>query len=109
MVAGVGLVALAVDTLAVTMRRAALAGLPLLALYTVPTTVAPDGVSWVAFALGGIGYLTLLLAEARRASQPVGPADALHGAAAELPARGRDRRRWRRWAGGSEPQRWASR
>jgi transglutaminase-like putative cysteine protease len=64
-VAGVGLVALAVDTLAVTLRRAALAGLPLLALYTVPTTVAPDGVGWVAFALGGIGFLTLLLAEAR--------------------------------------------
>lgn len=63
--AGVGLVALAVDTLAVTMRRAALAGLPLLAVYTVPTSVAPDGVGWVAFALGGIGYLTLLLAEAR--------------------------------------------
>jgi transglutaminase-like putative cysteine protease len=62
---GVGLVGLAVDTIAVTYRRAALAGLPLLALYTVPTTVAPDGVSWVAFALGGIGYLTLLLAEAR--------------------------------------------
>ena len=62
---GVGLVALAVDTLAVTMRRAALAGLPLLALYTVPTTVAPGGVGWLAFALGGIGYLTLLLAEAR--------------------------------------------
>ena len=42
-VAGVGLVALAVDTLAVTFRRAALAGLPLLVLYTVPTAVAPDG------------------------------------------------------------------
>lgn len=64
-VAGVGLVALAVDTLAVTMRRAALSGLALLALYTVPTTVAPDGVGWLAFALGGTGYLTLLLAEAR--------------------------------------------
>jgi transglutaminase-like putative cysteine protease len=63
--AGVGLVALAVDTLAVTMRRAALAGLPLLVLYTVPTTVAPGGVGWLAFALGGVGYLTLLLAEAR--------------------------------------------
>ena len=36
-VGGVGLVALAVDTLAVTWRRAALAGLPLLVLYTVPT------------------------------------------------------------------------
>jgi transglutaminase-like putative cysteine protease len=63
--AGVGVVALAVDTLAVTMRRAALAGLALLALYTVPTTVAPNGVGWVAFALGGVGFLTLLLAEAR--------------------------------------------
>ncbi|MEP6761600.1 MAG: DUF3488 and transglutaminase-like domain-containing protein [Sporichthyaceae bacterium] len=64
-VGGVGLVALAVDTLAVTMRRAALAGLPLLALYTVPASVAPAGVSWEAFALGGAGYLTLLLTEAR--------------------------------------------
>lgn len=63
--AGVGLVALAVDTLAVTMGRAAMAGLPLLVLFTVPTTVAPDGVGWLAFALGGVGYLTLLLAEER--------------------------------------------
>jgi transglutaminase-like putative cysteine protease len=62
---GVGVVALLVDALAVTWRRAAVAGLPLLALYTVPTTVAPDGVGWVAFTLGGIGFLTLLLAEAR--------------------------------------------
>jgi transglutaminase-like putative cysteine protease len=64
-VGGVGLVALAVDTLAVTMRRAALAGLPLLALYTVPASVSPTGVSWEAFALGGAGFLTLLLTEAR--------------------------------------------
>jgi transglutaminase-like putative cysteine protease len=64
-VGGVGLVAVAVDTLAVTFRRAALAGLPLLVLYTVPTAVAPGGVSWVAFALAGIAYLALLLAESR--------------------------------------------
>lgn len=64
-VAGVGLVALVVDTLAVTARRAALAGLPLLALYTVPAALAPDGVTWQAFALGGAGYLALLLAESR--------------------------------------------
>ena len=64
-VGGVGLVALAVDALAVTMRRAALAGLPLLALYTVPASVAPQGVSWQAFALGGAGFLGLLLTEAR--------------------------------------------
>lgn len=64
-VAGIGLVALAVDTLAVTARRAALAGLPLLVMYTVPLTVAPDGVSWLAFAIGAVGYLALLLAESR--------------------------------------------
>jgi transglutaminase-like putative cysteine protease len=64
-VGGVGLVALAVDTLAVTWRRAALAGLPLLVLYTVPTAVAPEGVSWVAFAIAGVAFLTLLLAESR--------------------------------------------
>jgi transglutaminase-like putative cysteine protease len=64
-VAGVGLIALVVDTLAVTWRRAALAGLPLLVLYTVPTAVAPEGVSWVAFAIAGIAFLTLLLAESR--------------------------------------------
>ena len=64
-VAGVGLVALVVDTLAVTWRRAALAGLPLLVLYTVPTAVAPAGVNWVAFAVAAIGFLSLLLAESR--------------------------------------------
>ncbi len=64
-VAGVGLVALLVDTLAVTWRRAALAGLPLLVLYTVPSAVAPEGVSWVAFSLCGIAFLTLLLTESR--------------------------------------------
>ena len=64
-VAGVGLVALAVDTLAVTWHRAAVAGLPLLVLFTVPTALAPDGVGWVAFTIGAIGFLALLLAEAR--------------------------------------------
>lgn len=64
-VAGVGFIALLVDTLAVTARRAALAGLPLLALYTVPAALAPDGVTWQAFALAGAGYLGLLLAESR--------------------------------------------
>ena len=64
-VAGVGLVAVLVDMFAVTMRRAALAGLPLLVLQTVPTAIAPDGVSWVAFAIGATGFLALLLAESR--------------------------------------------
>ena len=43
---GVGLVALLVDTCAVTYRAAALAGLPLLALYGVPVAVVRDGVAW---------------------------------------------------------------
>ena len=64
-VGGVGLIALAVDTLAVTFRRAALAGLPLLVLYTVPTAIAPEGVNWIAFAVAGIAFLTLLLTESR--------------------------------------------
>ncbi len=64
-VGGVGLVALLVDTFAVTWRRAALAGLPLLVLYTVPTAVAPTGVGWVAFLIAGAAFLTLLLTEAR--------------------------------------------
>lgn len=64
-VAGVGLVAVAVDTLAVTLRRASLAGLPLLAVYTVPVGVLTDGVNWLAFAAGAAGYLALLLAESR--------------------------------------------
>jgi hypothetical protein len=63
--AGVGFVALVVDTLAVTMSRAALTGLPLLALYAVPAAIVPDGVNWVAFALGAAGYLALLVAESR--------------------------------------------
>lgn len=62
--AGIGAVALAVDTLAVTLRRPALAGLPLLAVYSVPAAVVPGGVSWLAFALGAAGYLALLLVEA---------------------------------------------
>jgi len=63
--AGVGLVAIAVDTLAVAARSAALAGLPLLALYAVPVAVVRNGVPWVLFLLGALGWLSLLLAEGR--------------------------------------------
>src|SRR4051812_14694748 len=60
---GVGLVALLVDTCAVTYRAAALAGLPLLALYGVPVAVVRDGVPWIYFALGALGWMALILAE----------------------------------------------
>ncbi len=63
--AGVGLVALAVDTLAVTFRQVALAGVPLIALYAVPASVTAEGIGWVAFAVGAGAYLTLLLTDAR--------------------------------------------
>jgi hypothetical protein len=58
-------VALVVDLLAVTMRRAALAGLPLLAVFAVCTSVAKHGVGWLAFGIATAGYLWLLLADSR--------------------------------------------
>ena len=61
--AGVGMVAIAVDVLAVGMRMPALAGLPLLGLYSVPVAVHPDSVSWLPFVLGAAGYLWLLMTD----------------------------------------------
>ncbi|WP_246178808.1 transglutaminase TgpA family protein [Actinomadura decatromicini] len=63
--AGVGLVAVLVDLLAVRLRRAAPAGLPLLAMYSVPAAVREDGVNWLAFGAGAFGFLALLMADAR--------------------------------------------
>lgn len=63
--AGIGLVAVLVDLLAVRMRRAAPAGLPLLAMYSVPAAVREDGVSWLAFGVGALGFLALLMSDAR--------------------------------------------
>ena len=61
---GVGVIALLVDLLAAGMQRPAAAGLPLLAVYCVPATVLPDGVSWLHFVLAGIGYLVLVSSDA---------------------------------------------
>ncbi|REE99677.1 transglutaminase TgpA family protein [Thermomonospora umbrina] len=62
---GIGAVAVMVDLLAVRLRRAAPAGLPLLALYSVPAAIREESLSWVAFALGATGFLALLLADSR--------------------------------------------
>ncbi|WP_035857070.1 transglutaminaseTgpA domain-containing protein [Cryptosporangium arvum] len=62
-VGGVGLVAILVDVLASVLGRAALAGLPLLGLYTVPVAVDRDGIGWLPFALGAGGFCWLLAAE----------------------------------------------
>jgi len=62
---GIGTVAVLVDLLAVQLRRAAPAGLPLLALYSVPAAIREENLSWVAFALGAAGFLALLLTDSR--------------------------------------------
>ncbi|MFJ3882153.1 transglutaminaseTgpA domain-containing protein [Streptomyces sp. NPDC090077] len=66
LLAGVLLIGLLVDALAVTLRTAAAAGLPLLALYSVAAGLSTgQGGSWFAFLLAGAGYLMLLLSEGR--------------------------------------------
>lgn len=65
LIGGVLLIGLLVDTLAVTFRSAAPAGLPLLALYSVAAGLSDGAGDWVWFLLAAAGYLTLLLAEGR--------------------------------------------
>jgi transglutaminase-like putative cysteine protease len=67
-VGGIGLTAVFTDLIAVRLESAALAGLPLLLLFTEPFTlsVRRDGVgTTIAFCLGTIGYLTMLSTEGR--------------------------------------------
>ncbi|MGW1377265.1 transglutaminase family protein [Streptomyces sp. NPDC002446] len=65
LVAGVLVIGLIVDALAVTYRSAAPAGLPLLALYSVAAGLSQGGAGWLWFLLAAAGYLLLLLAEGR--------------------------------------------
>ncbi|MGW8355900.1 transglutaminaseTgpA domain-containing protein [Streptomyces wedmorensis] len=65
LVGGVVAIGLLVDTLAVTFRKAAPAGLPLLALYSVAAGLSGGGAGWLWFLLAASGYLLLLLAEGR--------------------------------------------
>ncbi|MER6674233.1 DUF3488 and transglutaminase-like domain-containing protein [Streptomyces sp. NPDC000983] len=65
LVGGVLVIGLAVDTLAVTFRSAAPAGLPLLALYSVAAGLSDGAGDWVWFLVAAAGYLMLLLAEGR--------------------------------------------
>ena len=62
---GIGVVAVLVETMATGLRRPAVAGLPLLAIFTVPAAVLDDGVGWQPFVFASAGYLALLLAEGR--------------------------------------------
>ncbi|MFE0734351.1 transglutaminaseTgpA domain-containing protein [Streptomyces sp. NPDC058855] len=65
LVGGVVTIGLLVDALAVTFRRAAPAGLPLLALYSVAAGLSGGGAGHLWFLLAASGYLLLLLAEGR--------------------------------------------
>ncbi|KMS72207.1 transglutaminase [Streptomyces viridochromogenes] len=65
LIGGVLVIGLAVDTLAVTFRSAAPAGLPLLALYSVAAGLSDGGADWLWFLVAAAGYLMLLLAEGR--------------------------------------------
>ncbi|MEV0155049.1 DUF3488 and transglutaminase-like domain-containing protein [Micromonospora sp. NPDC050686] len=62
-VLGVGGVAVLVDVLAVGLRRPALAGLPMLAIYSVPVAVYVDSVPPLPFAIGAAGFLWLLISD----------------------------------------------
>jgi transglutaminase-like putative cysteine protease len=67
-VAGIGIIAVAVDLLAVRLRRPAIAGVPLLVLFCVPLTTSNHRGSFggaVVFCLAMIGYLALLAADGR--------------------------------------------
>ena len=62
---GIGLVAVVVETLTTGLRRPAVAGLPLLAIFTVPAAILNNGVGWQPFVFASAGYLALLLADGR--------------------------------------------
>lgn len=65
LIGGVLVIHLLVDTLAVTFRAAAPAGLPLLALYSVAAGLSAGSADWLWFLVAAAGYLMLLLAEGR--------------------------------------------
>lgn len=62
-VLGVGFVAICVDLFAVGLRRPALAGLPMLAVYSVPVAVFTDSVPILPFIIGACGFMWLLVSD----------------------------------------------
>jgi transglutaminase-like putative cysteine protease len=59
-----GLLAALIDLIAVVGRRGALAGVPLLVVYTVSGAVPREPVAWFWFAIAAVGYLILLSLDA---------------------------------------------
>ncbi len=64
-VAGLALVWWTVDLVAVVLRRPAVAGLALLAVYCVPTALVRSGLPWWWFVLAAAGYLILVASDAQ--------------------------------------------
>ncbi|HEV3292429.1 MAG TPA: transglutaminaseTgpA domain-containing protein, partial [Streptosporangiaceae bacterium] len=67
-VSGVGITAVLADLIAVRLRSTALAGLPLLVLFTVPVMMNASHdqfVTGLVFCVGGAGYLAMLSADGR--------------------------------------------
>jgi len=64
-VAGVFAAAVVVDLIALRLRRPVLAGLPLLALFVIPSSLSPNGAGWLSFSFAAAGYLALLTIEGR--------------------------------------------
>jgi transglutaminase-like putative cysteine protease len=62
-VLGVGFVAICVDLFTVGLRRPALAGLPMLAVYSVPVAVYTDSVPVIPFIVGACGFMWLLVSD----------------------------------------------
>ncbi|MFC7532697.1 DUF3488 and DUF4129 domain-containing transglutaminase family protein [Actinoplanes sp. GCM10030250] len=62
-VLGIGAVAIVVDLLTAVFRRPALAGLPMLAIYSIPVAVYLDSVPVLPFVIGAAGYMWLLVAD----------------------------------------------
>lgn len=70
---GVGVIAIAVDALGVTLRLPAIAAAPLLVLASLPIAILPNGLPWWLLPIGASGWLTLLLVDARATILTWGP------------------------------------
>ena len=64
-VGGIGLVAMTVDTIGVSLRLPALAGIPLLLMYALPAAVVRGGVPWWMLPIAVVGWLLLLAVDHR--------------------------------------------
>ena len=72
-VGGIGLIAIIVDTIGVTLRLPGFAGVPLLVVCALPIAVIPGGVPWWCLPIAAAGWLGLLAVDARFELRSWGP------------------------------------